>query len=267
MNPRCAVGLKEEQMRWTIALTLLAVFGSSLGSTAQRYDVSVREVLAVLEKGSLEEREEMMARVVKVRATAKSPVLAAAIAGELIRMNAVTAERQDRMRRGIPDPTAPGIGEYKASLIQACTQTDDPVVIDALVGVINTGNMATRALARFGPLAFERVAAVAEHGADGSKVSSALRTLMQMVELDNLPPVHKSKASDIARSRLTGPQRFIVFSGAINLATALGTPDLLEEVEEIALGLRLPEIEGITDMGQREHLQRRAREALAKLGR
>lgn len=168
--------------------------------------VSVKQVLQTLATGTRAEREQMMSRVITVEATAKSHEIARAVAAELARMSEVTAERQRRIAQGILDPDAPGIGEYKGLLVQPCAQSKDPVVIDALIGVIDTGHMAMNALVGFGPLAFDRVVAVAANGEKANKVSGALATLAKFVQAGSLSPVQWSRVLTITRSRTRGTQ-------------------------------------------------------------
>jgi hypothetical protein len=250
-------------MRYRVAIVVLALLVplSTIGIAQERY-VDVKTVLEVLQTGSLAEREATMERVVEVKAITKSAALAKAIGAELVRMNAVLTERQRRIEAGVAVPEAPATGEYLALLVQACAQSADPSVIDGLVGVIDTGWGAMRALARFGPTAFDRVLTVASSGTKPMKVSGALITLELMNQTGTLSPEHRARGADVIRTRLSGRQSSIVFSSAIRAAAASDVVDLRERVEAIASGAVLLDTSDQQDMTA--ELQRRAQEALKK---
>ncbi len=203
-----------------------------------------------------------MGRVVEVKAITKSAALAKAIGAELVRMNAVVIERQRRIAAGVTDPAAPAIGEYLGLLIQACAQSADPSVIDGLVGAIDTGYGATRALARFGPAASDRVLTVASSDVESVKVSGALTTLELMNQVGTLSPEQRARSANVIRARLSGQQSFIVFSAAIHAAAASEMADLRVRVEAIASGAVVLNTADYQDMTA--ELQRRAQDALKK---
>jgi len=127
---------------WLLGLSLLSPAGPAF---SQELDAS--QVLQTLATGSLADREAMIARLIETKTTVSSASIAGAVAQELVRVNAEVAERQRKIASGALDPEAPEIGEYLGLLVQACAMSAQPVVLDGLVGAIDTGNMATNAIA------------------------------------------------------------------------------------------------------------------------
>src|SRR5438132_4616370 len=92
-----------------------------------------------------------------------------------------------------PLPEAEGRSEYYAYLIMAVTGLKDPRAVDALLGAINTGNMATSALAAFGDAALDRVLEVF-NTSDGTSRQSAGSVLAEMLDAKNASKVRDPRS-------------------------------------------------------------------------
>jgi hypothetical protein len=245
-------------LRIAVAVAVAVAAALSLPAIAAQ-QIDVNAAVQVLKSGTLSEREALVDRVIRTRAAASSAAMAQAVADELLRMSDVAAERQRRIAAGAPDATAPDIGEYLAALVQACSQSPEPVVIDGLISVIDTGNMAQAAIARFGALAFDRTSAVALHDDVPSRISGALYTLGKMAASGVLTQRQQTELVDVARARLQGVQPDVVWSAAMKLAIATGDPALRAKVQDIALGRVQP---GITGAAGSEWVQAAAKRLL-----
>jgi len=203
-----------------------------------------------------------MQRVVEVEAIKKSPELTRAVAAELDRVNNIVAQRQRDIVAGISDPSAPSLGPYLGLLVQACAQSDSPAVIEPLVGAIETGNTATRALARFGPAALNQVLALAEGDISAMQMVGVLRTLGQMQQLGKLLPGDELRVSDTVRQVLYTQRPFVVLREAIDLAVTSSQTDLRERVAAIASGNVVPDIVDHKELTA--ELRRAAQSALSR---
>jgi hypothetical protein len=120
---------------------------------------------------------------------------------------------------------------YYGDVIAAVSSLRDPRSIDALLGVITTGNMAVDALVSFGSVAVAPVAALLESSDSGVRSAAAL-TLARMLE-------HAPNAADqrLIRESMTraaaDPDPFVRIRAVQGLA-ALGGDDSLALVEAIA---------------------------------
>ncbi len=231
--------------------------------------VKDEDVVARMTKGTLEEREETVSKVVAFNLMARSADVRRVVAQELVRMNAEVARRQDNLARGISEPGAPAIGEYMGQLVQACAGTDDPVVIDGLLGAIDTGNMATSALARFGSTVLARVVEIANDERNPLKAFSALETLTKMLATHTVNSEEIGRVIAIARRGMSGEHSVFVWTAIVRLAVATGDPVLLDDVRAIASGTRAVPVAPSDISGERGRatIRRVAQGALAARGR
>jgi hypothetical protein len=242
-------------------LTVPAELPTPQGQSSGTVNLRDKEVLRVMQQGTLEQRQQAMHAVIDTGSMSRSPEIRRVVAAELERMNKVVEQRQDKIVRGESDPGAPDIGPYLGLLAEACSSTDDPVVIDALIGVIDTGNMVESAVARFDGIALDRVAAVALSDAGPMKVSGALRVLTKMLDAGPKSAQERDRILAIAQNRMERTQHPIIWGSAIRLAVATGLPGLQAKVEAIAAGaLILPGAEGPEGMD----LVKRSAEAALK---
>lgn len=75
---------------------------------------------------------------------------------------------------------------YYADVIGAVASLQDPRAVDALLGAIDTGDLATQGLAKLGTAAFGKTVALFSSSSDESLRDSAIIVLSEMV--DSLPP-------------------------------------------------------------------------------
>jgi hypothetical protein len=146
-----------------IVVSLLCATGAGYNpQDAVKRNVSVEEVLRVLKVGTLPEREAVLEDVLALDAARKSVEILAAVAEELSRVNGVVKARAAAWDKGERGPVEEGdVGNYLYLLVSVASRSDNPIVIQPLLGVIDTGGMATDALARFGSQAFPFVVAIA----------------------------------------------------------------------------------------------------------
>jgi hypothetical protein len=140
------------------------------------------------------------------------------LAARVQRFAAYTARHPD-MRRGIialleneNAHPAEQISEdrYHGDLIATVAGFKDPGAVNALLGAINTGELATRGLALLGDAAVPATLAVAENPSSPSRVASLL-TLGDMVTVTPAPPVsaaNRARIHDVLLAALADPNRF-----------------------------------------------------------
>ena len=240
-----------------LSISSIAVVASLLATSGAGYDtqaaakqsVHVREVLQVLKVGTLAEREAALADVLALDAARKSVEILAAVAGELSRVNAILEAREQAWRNGKPGPAEEGdLRNYYHLLVSVVSGSENPIVIQPLIGAIETGGMARDALARFGSRAFPFVTAIARNHAEAMHIHGALLTLEKMVTTGVLSPREKTEVVLLAAERMEGTQRDVVWSAAMKLALATGDKDLRTTVERIADGTLVVSTSGEEDM-------------------
>jgi hypothetical protein len=142
------------------------------------------------------------------------------------------------LRAGKPyeTDTAERTGEYRLDVIQAVTQSSDPKVIPALIGALGTGTGVSKALARFGDVALEPLAAVARQDQpDDNAVTDALHALRYVLEAGKpISPRSRDLILVTAVERLTGRQLFLHVVAGVELAVATKNPVLRRRVEQLA---------------------------------
>lgn len=128
-------------------------------------------------------------------------------------------------------PTSEAIFDY----MDAVAGLRDPRAIPFLVEVLNHGAVATNALADLGTAAFPAVlTAVKDPAGIDMDVSGGVTTLRFMVEDGSLNARQLEQVREVARERLSGTQNLFVVKAAVQLAIALGDPELRRIVERIA---------------------------------
>ncbi len=228
-------------IQWPVAT--LIILSATATALCQDVPVAQRHLVDWLASGTQSEREAVVAYVRQLQPNARGHELDLALANELLRLD---AER--RRRRALSGGELQAAGdfpaEYHAALIEAVGSSVDPVIIPALVGAIDTGRMANRAIAKFGNAAVRPVLAVAlgRRASDGTEarpesISGALSTLTLIVSAaqpTELAPTVSAQIADVARERLTGTQHGSVLAAACELAIATREPSLRYRVDELA---------------------------------
>lgn len=227
-----------------IAIVSYALCGAS--STQQTTEavtqVKVRDVLAVMTDGTLPERQGMMEQIVALRVMTKSAEVRRVVSQELARMNSEIAVRQNDIARGTTDPTAPDIGEYLGLLVQACAQTDDSLVLEPLLGVLDTGNLATDAVARFGSKALERVMQVAADQSKPRKAAGAVEVMSKMVAGRTVNQLEAARVVATGRRMMSATNTESVWFALMRLAFATQDGGLQSRVRAFADGTLVPSV-------------------------
>jgi hypothetical protein len=248
--------------RFLLAVSLLQTTAPLPAQAPSPTALFVTDVQRTLAIGSLAERETILKRVAESGLTAKSPQIAAAVAHELERVSALVDKRGEARWAGRPMPNASeDYSEYYPLLVRACAQSDDPVVIDGLIGAISTGRLAADALARFGVKALGRVGAVAATDRHPLRAGGALITLQLITETHELSPEHLRQIAGWTRQRMQGRQPALLWGIAARLALITGDPELVRRVNAIADGSELPAVDRESD---RSFIQSLVRDAIAK---
>ncbi len=121
---------------------------------------------------------------------------------------------------------------------EAVTSLKDVRSLNALIGVIQTGNMATRALAEFGSAALDRVVAVLDSG-DYHKRQGASYALAQMLDPKNAPKVSDPASREKIKNALIRAARdesSWVRLGGIKGLTRLDEPEIIRFLQDLATG-------------------------------
>ena len=137
-------------------------------------------------------------------------------------------------KRNKDEHISEGQSNFYGDVIAAVVTLNDPRSIDALMGSITTGGMATRTLASFGKMAIDPVIKKLDHN-DSLSRSAVARTLSQMLENADVSkdPVSKSKIK-AALMRAGSDIDFSVRMSAIDGLVLLGDGQSIAIVERMA---------------------------------
>src|SRR5213592_1625084 len=138
-------------------------------------------------------------------------------------------------RTGVP--MGEGYGEgYYANVIGAVSSLRDIRSLNALIGAINTGSMATSALAAFGDVAVDPVLKVFNSG-DNTARHSACGVLSEMLDAKNATkvrnPVSRRKIKDALIRAVGDGNLFVRYTGVEGLGK-LGDPDVIPLIQNLA---------------------------------
>src|SRR6266480_822105 len=138
-------------------------------------------------------------------------------------------------RTGVP--MGEGYGEgYYANVIWAVSSLRDIRSLNALIGAINTGDMATSALAALGDAAVDPVLKVFNSG-DNTAGHAACGVLSQMLDAKNAPkvrdPVSRRKIKDALIRAVGDGNLFVRYTGVEGLGK-LGDPDVFPLIQNLA---------------------------------
>jgi HEAT repeat protein len=126
--------------------------------------------------------------------------------------------------------------DYYGDLIASVAALKDKRALNALFGAINTGNMATRALAGFGTGALDQILGRLSYP-DPNTRASAARALAQMLEPGNVKKVADAVSKGRIKQGLIKATRdadpYVRMTGVEGLAT-LGDHSLVPLIEKLA---------------------------------
>jgi hypothetical protein len=220
--------------------------------------------------GSRGLKEGALANILTIPPDKREQVLEDALVSELERLNQQRYNRVSLLRSGKPhepeDREGERNGEYRLDVTRAVEQSSNPKVIPALVGALGSGSAVSKALAKFGEAAVDRVARVAREGhPDDNAVTDAIWALRYVLEGGKpMSSAARDTILIVALERLTGHQYFLHVGPAAELAIATKDPTLRRRVEQLAADPTEIERMGVTDPWQAKHVRDAAMAALAK---
>ena len=181
----------------------------------------------------------------------------------LIAALAREARQHDLLRRG--EVGSVEVPELMPRLALAVAAFSDANAIPALVGALGSSPPAVDALASFGEPAVRPIVRVVRDGSDASVVGDGLVALRFLAEGVGgaLSPAARAEVRDVARERVSGQQSVTVLWQAIDLAVALGDPELRDIVQAIAASDQEAVARGVTEPDLIARTRARAEDRLA----
>jgi hypothetical protein len=117
----------------------------------------------------------------------------------------------------IPDDGSEDYGEYYGDVIEAVAGLNDPRSISALMGAINTGNMAMNAIASFGESVLEQVIQELSN-ADESVRESAALTIGKMIDANSVSdPASRAAIGSALATVSLDPDYHVAMAGVSGL--------------------------------------------------
>lgn len=248
-----------------IGLTLLLGWLGGTSDGSAQVVVNQGQLATTLGRGQSEERAAAIFAIRDIPMAARGPLIQSALLQELTRQREEHDVRARALQAGNPLPPRKDHGEYLFAVLDLVAEDNDPVVIEALVPFIGTGNRVMNAIVAFGDLAVPDVAEFAASvESPQNEVSPALRVLKRMLDRPPRYPLSEQSIrliTELARERLSGTQEASVVVSAVDLAVATGASALIQRVEQLArdvgevraLGIRDP---GLIDLVQPGHVRR-----------
>lgn len=253
-----------------LALTTAAIVVATLAAAprAQVSEAAEAAIMTALESGSADERAAAVVEVLRARSGTPSRALVLALAAELARMNGVVARRRipAAPRSGSEWDTA-AIGDYYGDLIQANTLFESEATMIALTGALQTGRMATNAVAAYGQRALPPVIRLLDdRAADAGERAGAGRAIERMLLDGRLDGGSRRQVESLVAGVLARPEHFVVVIMAVEVAMATKEPGLLALVRRIADDPSAAQLDGRSadDPRARAMLQRSARASLGR---
>ena len=163
-----------------------------------------------------------------------APSIKAALIDLLAKENSVQEEQKaefQRTRRTVPEEYT----NYYGDLIEAVSSLRDPHSVDALLGAINTGNMATRGLASLGRVALDPLITKLNAMDTGTR-HSATRAIGQMLDYPSeIGDGDKERIKSALVGASSDENQFVRMSAVEGLAK-LRDPSLAPVLNQIAEG-------------------------------
>ncbi len=208
-------------MAFASAVLLLAGAEAMRGRSLAQERMTEEEATRALLHGDAAQRHEAAAFALEVGAAASL---------ELKKALLQAAWREARNRSP---------GEAFITYSFAVADMMDTIAISYLLEVMKHGPIITNSLADYGRTALgPALKVVADSSADYDDVDAALETLRFMIEDGWMSAEERAVVEEIAWESITVPgQHWFVVSTSIQLALALGTPELRGRVEELAFDL------------------------------
>lgn len=241
------------------ALPLLLLLYGTAGA-----QINQRE-LAVQLRGDEEARHLAFAKVQQLEVARITPELRTELISALEREGQSARRHVDRQRRG--EPSYSMYPELQAQMALLVIKFEDPRSVPGLVEALTSSPPATHALARFGEPAALAVLARLRGETYGSMIMGGLMSLRFMAEGVGRAPLTaatRQKMIELARNYLTDGERSVVtLWRALDLAVALGSPELLKTVELFANEPQTTRSRGVVDADLIERTRQHAADRLA----
>ncbi len=253
--------------RFSLALSfglVLSTAGLAYGSQGGD-QASLRAVLA---DGSRSERKEAVKRIGLIPPAERDRATWFSLSAEVDRLNGEIAERRRAYELGLPlEPAGERVGDYLFEIATLLSQTEDPIVLPALLKCIDSGTKAMDAIAAFGESAASSVIALTS--GDYVTRSIAIQVLTRMLERPTRHPLSVTSRTQIvaaAHQRLSdGSQPAALFS-AMDLAVATGDAGLIQQVVMFSQNDAAARAVGLSNPVDIVSARRRARSALTARG-
>jgi hypothetical protein len=219
---------------------------------------------AILTDGSRQEREAAVKEIALIPPPQRNRETWIALGLEVGRLKADNRVRKRALITGDPVDPPSDEGEPLFQLIDLLTESQDPIVLPALVQCIGNGNRAMDAVAAFGEQAVANVIAMSS-----DDPSAALRVLTKMLEKSTRHPLStasRRQVIEIARQRLSDAREPAPFLTAIDLAVATGDISLIQRVQSFASNEATIRATGLSDSELVTFARKRAIAALASHG-
>jgi|GEM_PF-2430088 len=153
----------------------------------------------------------------------------------VLRAENATMDQSTTAGRPVPGSSDP---EFRSILARTVANLKHPDAIRELARAFYVGPVIARSLAEFGPAALPAVLqVVTDVNAHYDQVNHGLLAMRYMIEASagsGLSQSQRGQVINAAKDRLTGNEHFTTLWKAIDLAAALGEPELLEIVRSIA---------------------------------
>lgn len=207
-------------------------------ASAQNARPSTEQLVYRLTQAPPIEREATVAYLLTLDAAQTEPAIWRALASELKRLDELRRHRRALAQKGAVLDDFPA--EYHALVIEVISRSQDPIVVSALVGSLDTGRMAGRAMAKFDAVEVVReVLPIAE--GQGDPHPGLIAGAMHALESALSAPSATRLSSDavvriraLARTRLAGLQDPMVVAAACGLAHATDDPGLKRRADRLA---------------------------------
>lgn len=223
-----------------------------------------------LRSASVAEQDRALARILALKPDEIGPELRVTLIEELEKL--VRAHRAHRKARALGQPLPPVEDpRFILPLSRAVARLNEPRAIPALAGALGTGGTVIRSLVAFGDQSAAAISSVVRCAERSTpEVNDGLIALRFLVERAATHPLSPGSLEEIrsvahehllrspASDRTGGTLRW-----AVDLAIALGDPDLREIVEVLATDETALIERGITDPDDISRTQARATDALA----
>ena len=220
-----------------------------------------QQVLASRIQGaSLEERWSAVAQVASIEPAKRTRAVRQALADELARLNRLVRKRASPAHVIESEWDTADLREYLPLVLKANADSGDIASLEPLIGALATGNMAARAIERYGAVAFDPLLReLRDTSTESVNRSGAARVLGQLLANGRHDARQRRELIRIVNVILTRPEPYVVVVSVAELAVLTSDAKTIALVEGIADGAaQLSD----GDASLRDQIQLRAKRAL-----